>query len=139
MTESPMNIQERAKAATAELLERRAIAPPAVASVEWIIARYFADLGTVAAERDRLAGQVRDLYCAIWACPLDEYGDVDHAETVAEAVRDSLAAARLEQAEALLRRMARRDPWGDSPDVPVTDYAAYAIAAQRFVEELDHV
>jgi hypothetical protein len=47
--------------------------------------------------------------------------------------RDNLA-AELAAARELLKRMAACNPWNDSPDIPVVDYAAYTNAAKKFIE-----
>lgn len=54
-----------------------------------------------------------------------------------EAIKEleELLAQRIEMI-ALLQRMASRDPWGDSPDIPVQDYAAYCHAAEKLLKTL---
>ena len=45
-------------------------------------------LTAAAAELEQLQREYRELHCAVWVCPLDEY-EHDHAATVKEAEKDA--------------------------------------------------
>lgn len=72
------------------------------------------ELEQLQAEVERLRREYRELTCAVWACPVEEGTEATHAETVEEAIRDTLRAVAAETEVQRLRVIAsaaRADLW----------------------------
>lgn len=70
----------------------------------------------------------------------DELMEIDEltllrAENARLATLHEQAADELARVVSLLQRMSECNPWGDSPDIPVGDYAAYTNAAKKYLDE----
>ena len=64
------------------------------------------DIARLTAERDDWNQRYIELACAVWACPLDEFGAEDHKSTVREAESDAIKA--VEWDEAIKARVGRQ-------------------------------